>query len=284
MNVLSRAMAVGIGLCLVSTPLLAADKQPVSEASMLVKGSIVIGPDGKVVSYTVDRPERIPPAVLDVVKTNVPNWIFEFEDHVSEPVKETMSIRVVARAVDETHARLVVAGASFEDNSGESTRYVHRKTTTAIHYPRISLEDRVSGTVYLLLQIGQDGRVQQAFAEQVNLRQYPAQTRNEVYEHDLAKAAIEGTKNWTFEPPSTGPNAKDNSWLVRVPVTFTLHEVGVPDPDAYGKWDEYMPGVVQKAPWGGNRRLVSDRPDSLAQGMLEQLGTGPHLATTLDSN
>lgn len=284
MNVLSRAMAACICLCLVSMPLSAADKQPVSEASMLVKGSIVIGPDGKVVSYTVDRPERIPPAVIDIVKTNVPNWVFEFDDHVVEPVKETMSIRVVARAVDETHARLIVAGASFADDSGESTRNIHRKATTPIRYPRASLADRVSGTVYLLLQIGQDGHVQQAFAEQVDLRQYSAQTRNEVYEHDLAKAAIEGTKNWTFEPPSTGPNAKASSWLVRVPVDFTLHEVGTPDPDSYGKWEEYMPGMVQKAPWVGNPRQVSDRPDSLAQGMLQLLGTGPHLATALNSN
>ncbi|WP_156171475.1 energy transducer TonB family protein [Dyella japonica] len=284
MNVLSRAMAVCICLCLGSTPLLATDKQPVSEASMLVKGSIVIGADGKVVSYTVDRPERIPPAVLDVVKTNVPNWVFEFDDRLVDPVKETMSIRVVARAVDETHARLIVAGASFADDSGESTRSIHRKAATPIRYPRVSFDDRVSGTVYVLLQIGQDGRVQQAFAEQVDLRQYSAQTRNEVYEHDLAKAAVEGTRNWTFEPPTTGPSAKANSWLVRVPVNFTLHEVGTPDPDTYGKWDEYMPGAVQKAPWAGSRRLASDRPDSLAPGMLEQLGAGPHLATALDSH
>ena len=284
MNVLSCAKAACMCLCLASMPVFAAGRQPVSEASMLVKGSIVIGPDGKVVSYTVDRPERIPPAVIDVVKTNVPHWVFEFDDQVAEPVKETMSIRVVARAIDETHARLIVAGASFADGSGESTRYIHRKALTPVRYPRISLADRVSGTVYLLLQIGQDGHVQQAFAEQVNLRQYLAQTRNEIYAHDLAEAAIEGTKNWTFEPPSTGPSAKDNSWLIRVPVDFTLHEMGTPDPDAYGKWDEYMPGVVQKAPWIGNRRLVSGRPDSLAQSMLEQLGTGPHLATSLDSN
>jgi hypothetical protein len=284
MNVLSRVMFACAGVCLSATPAAAAEKPPTSEASMLVQGSILIGPDGKVISYQVDRPERLPAAVVEVVQKNVPGWTFVLDDHPSVPIKETMSLRVVARALDDTHAKLVITGASFSDGSPDKTYAVHGKSTPSPRYPRMSFDARVSGTVYLVLQIGPDGRVQQAFAEQVNLRRYQTQTRNEVFEHDLANAAIDGVQRWTFVVPTSGPEANASSWTVRIPLSFELRGVGDGGPDTYGTWDAYMPGTVHKAPWLNDNQLVSGKPDSLSDGMLQQLGKGPRLATSLDSN
>ena len=61
----------------------------------------------------------------------------------------------------------------------------------------------------------------------------------------LAKAALAKARQWRFEISPARP-ATDGIAAVRVPVDFILNDLPA---DAYGKWQAYVPGPRQKAPW-----------------------------------
>lgn len=73
-----------LGLCTV----VSATPRPRLWATMLLSGYLDIGPDGSVRDYAMDHPEKIPAAVLGVIKQTVSGW----------RIKVNMTGRVIARA------------------------------------------------------------------------------------------------------------------------------------------------------------------------------------------
>lgn len=238
-----------------------------AEAGMLVTGFVEVNPDGSLHGYTLDKPEKLPPSVVEVVGKVVPTWEFELSGQAKDVVKSPMSLRVVARPMGEGQFKVIVQGASFGEH-GDRSDVVTGKDRSPPQYPRLAIKARISGTAYLVLRIGRDGTVQDAIAEQVNLDQYGTAMEMEHYRQLLADASLDAARKWTFNPPTKGASVDDPYWVVRVPVSFSLHQFGTrPTEESYGSWHAYIPGPRQTPPWI-SKTLANESPDAMPDGAV----------------
>ncbi len=236
-----------------------------AEASMLVTGTVEVNPDGSLHGYALDQPEKLPPVVVDAVNKAIHAWEFKLSGPTTEVVKTKMSLRVVAKPVGDGQFSVAVQGSSFGDKGQRSDQVYFRDRAPPV-YPQLAISARVSGTAYLVLRIGRDGTVQEAIAEQVNLDQYDLESAMERYRKWLADASLRAARHWTFNIPTSGAEANDPYWVVRVPVNFSLFPGGVmPRKPSYGKWEAYIPGPRQTPTWIG-KALASESPDAVADG------------------
>jgi hypothetical protein len=272
-------------------PALGLAAQPHVEGSMLVTGTITVNPDGGVRSYTVQELDKLPPAVRQIIQTTVSRWQFVPITAGGKAVaaEAGMSLRIVADMVDAQHATISIAGAAFgcdarpksnlpgECPAGTAIRYVRRQPPS---YPVDALKARVGGEVFLVLQVGRDGRVAQAAVRQVNL--YSMTDRAAHYRDVLAEATLRAASKWQFRVPTAGPDAAKDHWVVQVPVNYTI---GFPARaiTGYGQWNAYFPGPVQDVPWDhdGTSGASSTSGDAIANGGLFVRDTRFVLKTTL---
>jgi hypothetical protein len=288
-----RRLVVGLygllfaGLVLAAGP--AAVRKRV-ELSMLANGTIVVAPDGSVRSYALDRPEKLPQPVVDLVHQAVPAWRFQPVLVDGKPVvaEAKMTVRFVASPADKGDYLLKISGASFGDSDGKSSDQIAYKERSAPKYPQDAARARVAGTVYLVLRVGRDGQVADASADQVNLTVVGSDSELRVWRKVLADASLSKARTWTFTPPTTGPHAMDDFWVVRTPITFTLHEQGAPRVDTYGQWLAYVPGPKEPVPWMEKLKTADDGKngvtDALPEGGLSLVGSGLTLTTPLQSS
>lgn len=246
------------------------------EVSMLLTGTIDIERDGSVSGYVLDDRAKVPDYVVAILDRQVPAWRFEptLRDGQAVPVRSQMSLRMVGSPVGEDSFQLSITGVSFGEYSDDATDYVTRDSLEPPRYPMDMVRIGGAGTVYLVLRIGRDGRVDDLFVEQVNLTTLGAEAQMVRMRDKLAKAAAEAAWKWTFRPPTTGQAVDEDYWAVRVPVEFTL---GEDKPAAYGQWSAYLPGPRATAIWAQDD--VS--PDAIAGGGLQPVGSGPKLLTPL---
>lgn len=263
MNV--RGILICFILGLVGTGSAADDLGKNFEASMVVSGTITVNPDGTVRGYTLDQQDKLPPASIKVVEATVPGWRFQpvLEDGKPSAAKTQMSIRIVAHPIDAQHATVRISGAAFGRDSAvakESAECANgacltRRTAVPPRYPVDALKNEVSGIVYLVQEIGRDGRVDQQAIRQVNLRDrgFPSEERQ--WRRSLAEAALKAGRDWTYNVPNSGENAGRDHWIVTIPVNFTLGGIY-----GYGQWDPYIPGPVQEVSWAnhGERRAAGN--------------------------
>lgn len=251
------------------------------EASMLVTGWIEVAPDGSVRDYTVDRPEKIPPIVTDLIKKSVPGWKFHFDEPVDAVQRTKMSLRIKATPVDDKHDSIAISGATFGDGGEAPTDHVSYKDRQPPRYPLDAIASRVSGTVYLIMRVNRQGEVQDVAAEQVNLGVYGREAEMRRFRTMLANAATEAAKKWTYHLPTTGKHLSDPYWDVIVPVQFDLHVYGAPEQDTYGKWEPYIPGPRESVPWLKTDTRTASSPDAIPAGSISQASSSLHLTTAL---
>lgn len=244
---------LGAGGALAARP---GDIQKQVEASMLVTGTIGITPEGAVLGYTLDHPEKLPPVVSDAVASNVPRWTFKpvLKDGKPVAAKTSMSLRLVAHPVGDGKYAIGVQSAYFGDNAS-GMQYVRR---VAPKYPRQALRDRVSGTVYLLLRIDRAGKVEDAIAQQVNLQEIAGEEVLRHWRKLLADASLDVARQWTFTPSAPGETGAHR--YARVPVAYSL---GAVRPVAYGQWESYLPGPLEPEPWSDGDAMLSGGADAL---------------------
>lgn len=260
-----------------------------AEASMVVTGSIVVGPDGAVRSYALDQQDKLPSPVVDLIRNGAARWHFEpvMRDGAPITARAPMNVRVVATPEDDGKTfSLRIAGATFGDNAPDEQP--HSKHRDAPRYPQEAVQARVAGTVFLLVRIGRDGTVADVAAEQVNLTVVDNERGMQRWRKVLADASLKAAREWTFEPPVAGPHKDDGEWIVRVPVAFHLREWGKPDRSAgYGAWEGYIPGPKEPISWMEEYRLRhadarDTGSDALADDSLHLVGSGLRLTTPLD--
>lgn len=243
------------------------------EASMLLTGMIVIAPDGSVRSYAIDHPDKVEPEALALVSRNVPAWKFKPVLFEGKPVaaQAAMSIRIVAQRASGDNFRVAISGTHFgKDDPGTTISYA---TQERPYYPRQAVEERVSGTVYLLLRVGKQGQVEAAAAEQVNLTVVDSDANLARWREMLAQSALKAARKWTFHPPTTGSHVSQSHWFARVPVSYQLRASGRREVDTYGQWEMYVPGPKELVPWVDDQRLLSDSPDALPDNGVYELNT-----------
>jgi len=277
----------GLSLLLLSCAALATAPTEVlkqAQASMLVTGQIDVTPEGKIKSFAIDQQDKLPAPVIDLLQKNIPSWEFSpvVVDGAAVEARAKMSLRVVAKRVDDQHASIDIEGAHFGQSDETPGETVSKKTAENPRYPDREIRSRVTGTVYVLLKIGRDGNVIDAATEQVNLGVYASERDMNLFRHDLSQATLRALRQWTFNPPSVGKHAADPYWVARVPVNFNLSVNGTPPPqDTYGKWQSYIPGPREIIPWSDKNRLMSASPDASPAGGIYQLDQGLELKTPL---
>lgn len=251
-----------------------------AEASMLLSGSIDIEPDGSVSGYVIEQREKVPPYVLANVERHVPGWRFQpvVVDGRVAPVRAKMTLRIVARQAVGGDFDVFIANASFgarTDKSKDDTDRVVGVRLKPPVFPEAAYELAGEGDVYVVLRVGRDGRVTDAFVEQVNLLVVGHERQVERIRKALTVETLRVARNWRFRPPTTGSEAGEDAWSVRVPVSYRFqdHEV------AYGAWSGYLPGPRTRAPW---MDPGLDGNDALVAGGIYPIGSGITLLTVLD--
>lgn len=255
------------------------DVSKTAEATMLVTGWIEVAPDGGVYNYSLDRPESIPLPVVDLVKHSVPGWKFHFPEHVDAIQRAQMSLRIVARPIDDQHDALRITSANFGDADPNATDHVTYKDRHPPRYPQEAIQSRVDGTVFLFMRVNRLGQVQDVAVEQVNLGVYGRESDMRHFRNVLGNAALAAAKSWTYNLPTTGKHVLDAYWDVRVPVNFNLRVAGMPKEDTYGKWQPYIPGPHEFIPWQNKSRSSSS--DAISDGSISSTDQPLQLKTAL---
>lgn len=245
------------------------------EASMVIAGTITVDPQGDVASYTLHDEDKVPPGVVQIVQRTIKGWQFVpiVQDGKAVTATAGMSVRVVADMVDEGHATIHVAGASFGCDAyqakallpnacelGTTVSYDGRQRSP--EYPVNALKERLGADVYLVVEVGRDGRVTRAEARQVNL--FSRVTFPDTYRKVFAQNATAAAMHWRFTVPVAGPGAGQDHWVVRIPVFYSIgraRQIG------YGQWSAYIPGPVQDIPWAKDDAAShAGSPDAVAGG------------------
>lgn len=246
------------------------------EASMLLTGTVVVAPDGNVRDYFIDNSDKVPAAVLDIVRKTTAHWLFApvMVGNSAVAAKAKMSLRVVATPAGGENYSLAVSGANFGDAaSGDGYQKLpegSKRQTPA--YPRDALEAHVSGTAYLLLRLDGKGHVEDAAAEQVNLDVVGSDQEMQHWRGVLARASLVAARRWILPPPPDSPLVEGH-WLARVPVVYTLRGWGVPPPRSYGEWQAYVPGPRQLPAWALADDMLSASADAIPdEGVFDASG------------
>lgn len=276
------AIILGIWSAIATTSAISADGRPPSEASMLVTGTLELNGDGSVRSYTVDHQEKLPASVTEVIHKNAPAWKFQPPD--PEESSGKMTLRIVARPIDDKRDSVNIAGATFGDVQAADGKHIRYNNTSVMpFYPKYAFYGHETATVYVLVQIGRNGKAHDVFAEQVNLGAYASKSEMDGYRRIFAEASTKAIREWTFVVPTRGKTADAPFWYIRIPVVFDMADRSRPLPDDYGKWHVYVPGPRRQPPWLRSRATVSTAsPDAISNGSLQQLDTGMQLVSALE--
>lgn len=246
-----------------------------AEASMVLTGHISVDAEGKVAGYTIDHEDKVPGYVLSNIAKWVPDWRFKpvLVDGKAVPARAKMSLRMLARPVDEDSFQVSIVGSSFGDGDARETDRVQSRRMSPPRYPDDLVVNGGQGTAYLVLKIGRDGSVEDVVVERVNLTSYSSEPTMKRFRKRLGDAAAKAARRWSFVPPTTGKLADEPFWSVRVPVSFSIGR----EQTGYGQWAAYLPGPSRRAPWLDD----TDTTDALADGTVQTVGTGLVLLTTL---
>lgn len=253
-----------------------------ARVSMLVAGKISVSPEGEVKTFSLDKADTLPAAVTSLLKKSIPHWHFEPPTRDGKVIDLTtpMTIRVVATPTNSERYSLQVSSATFGGN--ESSDAIQLRKQTIPKYPPDAIRARVSGTVYLIMDINKQGQVTNIAAQQVNLRVKGSSNQMKKSRRMLAKSATSTARGWTFDIPTSGPLAQRDHWIVRYPITYRLSSSPSKLKSEYGRWVAYMPGPKKSIPWLKQNGTANSDADALVPGDVylvdneEKLTLKPH--------
>ncbi|MGN7832827.1 energy transducer TonB [Pseudoxanthomonas sp. 22568] len=256
------------------------------EASMLVTGAVIIEPDGTVAKLDLDQREKLPPAVAGLIDKAAASWKFEpiLVDGVGRRGKARMSLRVVANKLPNGDFQVALRGGHFGDEAiSPEERQKRNDSVRSVKllppaYPGGVARAGAQGTVYLVVKVARDGTVADVIAEQVNLGFVGNERLMQQARDAFSESALAVAKKWIFRPPTEGAEAAAPFWLVRVPVDYKMPEKKAP---GYGRWEVYVPGPRQSAPWMQSEHGGDDAPDAMVAGGVYEIGKGRRLLTPL---
>lgn len=287
-----RSLFLAVALACSSTALLAAPEVQAQtqtrkeirqsvQGAMVLTGEIMIGTEGQVEGFVMDQRDKVPADLAAFVERSVQTWRFEpiVRDGKAVRARTFANIRMSAKAGPTGNDVVTLEGASFGKYDPESTDEVTRIKLQAPVYPTAALDRGASGEVLLLIQVGRDGKVMNAVAEQVNLRVVGSESEMQKLREVLARYSVNTSRRWTFRPPSTGQWVDRPFWTVRVPVDFSLDE----KPREYGQWTVHVPGPRTRADWRTGDADEADVSGLLASGgvYMVDVSNGPRLLTPL---
>ena len=238
------------------------------EASMLVTGELVVAPDGTVKSYTLDRADKLPPEVRELLAKVVPGWELGVAKADGSPLQSPamlkMSVQLLARPVAgaDDRLRVTVQGTCFWDP--KAPFQVEPKGTLAPpDYPVFANRSGMSGIVHVVLRLNPDGTVAESHVERVDMTVLANEKTLRKFSKILAESALGAAKRWTFNI-TPARLAQPQPIGVRVPVVFMLANKTPAAPQAgYGRWQAYVPGQYTPVPWLHDTAVGSDAEGSI---------------------
>jgi hypothetical protein len=225
------------------------------EARMGLRGSIVVGADGSVREYTIDDADKLTKenqATLDFVQHVIQSWKFDPQQVDGQPVniKNRMYLGLAANKREDGNFEVRMTGVHFQpwvdENADEKTKKIadlDGNQMTPPRYPVGAMMAGAEGVVYLLVKVGKQGQVEDVIAEQVNLPFRASPAVLEKARKMFANASIDAAKKWKL------PSAADTT--ARIPVDYCM-KGSKNEPcahSAYARWNSYVAGPRQKAPW-----------------------------------
>lgn len=258
-----------LGVALSSLPL-AADAGNVRaamkqvESTLLVTGTIVIAPDGTVRDYKLDDTRALGQTLEQFLDANIRSWRFEpvVVDGTVVTAEAPMRLRLVANRQEDGGMGVRIAATWFgSDKERPATDMPRAARMDPPRYPMGALGVGAQGIAYVVLRFGRDGRVQEAGIERVNLRTLGTESQMTELRRQFADAALRAARRWTFLPPTTGKEAGQDDWSVRVPVEFQMTNRQQPKP---GEWQSYLPDpTVRDLPWAREQLRTAGSPEAL---------------------
>ncbi len=275
---LAACLLLGMSRDAVSGNTAAARKQ--LESSLQVSGTITIARDGSVQSHRLDPGAPLGGELTRFLDASIGKWRFEpvLVDGRVVIAKVPMHLRLIAKAAGDGRSSISIASTYF-GSSDEVAATDHPRSAKLAppKFPQDALSMGGKGTVYLIVQVGRDGKVANVDAEQVNLRVLGNAREMDALRKSFTTAAVRAGKQWTFVIPTTGESAKEEAWLVRVPVDFMLTEQGQKPGKRVG-WDTYIPGPRNTGvPWAQEKLRTAARPDALPNDGIYPLRQGAKL-------
>ncbi len=227
--------------------------KPVFSASMTVKGTITVTPDGHVGGYALDHPEKLPAVVVNVLGRSIPHWRFDptIRDGKAVEVKSSMRVRMLAKPVDGKHYSVSVQDTQFGDASAKRALHLEPYYKGPHHppqYPQEAVVAHVSGTVFVAARIDRQGHVEKIATLHVDLNRWGGPHLMAHWRNVLAQAAMDAIRSWHFGIPNAGRDADKTYWNLWIPVAFKLGTQGHPA-DPYGKWVPFFPGPRHSVSW-----------------------------------
>lgn len=254
------------------------------EASMLIAGTVDVERDGSVSAHALDEVGKLPPSVVALVDKAVAQLRFApvLLDGVPVLARARMSLRIVARPMGEGNTELSISSAHFGEDDKDSTLQLRPLASRELpRYPFEAMRAGGQGTVYLVLQVGRDGKVMDAISEQVNLRSVGSARDMQRIRRQFSEAALGAARKWSFQPPTTGDRVDDPYWTMRVPVDFSLGDGRGEREPLYGTWQGYLPGPRQHAPWVAGDDAQGGA-DAVAAGAIYPLRSRFRLLTPIE--
>jgi hypothetical protein len=240
------------------------------EASVLVTGTIGVDSKGEVFERAIDQPEKLPNGVVQFIERAMGHWQFSPPVLDGQPVniRNKMNILVVAKKQEDGNYLLRMQAVSFEPLTKDEGYELASKDMAPPRYLMQAASAGATGTVYMLIKVGRDGKVQEAMAEQVNLKFVASERQMEQARKLFADASLAAAKRWQFVPPSRGEQASAEFWSVRVPVDYFMHDMSMPK---YGRWVAYVPGPKQRAGWL-DEEFTGSSPEAMLPGQPRLVG------------
>lgn len=251
------------------------------ESALYVTGTIDVTPAGAVVGYALDQPEKLPKGIVDMAARLLPQWTFEpiaLQDKTASRSK--MNLLFVGKKLDDGRYSVELRSATFSGanaNANESVD-VPRTGRRLPTYPSSLIDAGVTGTVFLIVKIGRDGKVIAIEASHVNLRVIGHEADMQQWRNLLARQSIAAVKQWTFVPPTSGPEADKPYWIGTLPLNFVLAAQERP---VYGKWQTYVAGPKALIPWRDEALVTEGNTDALTPNSFHAAGSGRRLLTPL---
>jgi hypothetical protein len=250
-----------------------------AESSLFVTGTIDIAPDGKVVRHVLDAQDALPKGIVAMTARLAPQWTFEPVELPAGTVSRSkMSLLYVAKRQDNGDYQLELRSATFDSDQPLEARIQIARRSRMPAYPDALLSSELNGTVYLMVQVGRDGKVMNIDATHVNLRTVGSEKEMSDWREQFAQASIKAVRGWTFSPPTTGPDVDAPHWIGMLPVVFMVSGYPMPKP---GQWETYIPGPRRILPWQDSAGITADNADALTPNQLHTRGSDRRLLTPL---
>lgn len=278
---------LAVALCALTGIALASSAREVRkqiEASRLITGTIDFDEHGRVAGQDFKDAQSLGQAGSAWLQSHVAQWQFEpvVVDGKPRQARTHARVLLVAKQQPDNKVSLRVASADFAGDPKSAAMKpeedMRSKRMTPPQFPTDLARAGVSGTVYVVLRIGRDGKVADAASERVNLRVLASEAEMERVRQRLSRVTLDVARRWTFTPPTKGVEADNDFWHVRMPVDYVGPDAKSPKEN---EWTGYVPGPRSVIPWLDYEGLLP--PDALAGGGIYPIrGGGVKLKTALE--